>query len=357
MKKFLMLLLCAMLMFSFVACDDETPTPTEVEKVKVTLVYGNGATDKVETVEKGSEYTLPAAPENAGYAFDGWFVGEKSYAAGDKVKVEADTTFTAKWSIAYLHEFTVNTVDELIERLNNLEDSTVITLKAGTYDFEGKSTDVEYYGQTGWMIPVLKNNVCIKAEEGAVVEIKSTDDISNGAAATQTIFAIDGDNFILDGIKVGERGSKNKTIQMEAENTVIRNCSFAGKSGVYISSKQTKNTTIENCTFDATGYVSFTDGASGLNLIGNKFGADTIIYLTGKRESGWNPNSIDLSSVEIKDNTFDEGATVEMKATAEDWTCFDGFDPVTLFGMTKVAEECKDPSEATYNAKVEVYKK
>ncbi len=42
--------------------------------------------------------TLPAAPSKAGYSFNGWSDGSKSYAANAQVTISKDTTFTALWS-------------------------------------------------------------------------------------------------------------------------------------------------------------------------------------------------------------------------------------------------------------------
>ena len=65
--------------------------------VVVTLV-SDGKTVGVQTVSKGSEFTLPAAPEKSNYTFDGWSDGSKTYKVGDQVTIGKDTTFTAKWS-------------------------------------------------------------------------------------------------------------------------------------------------------------------------------------------------------------------------------------------------------------------
>ena len=65
----------------------------------VTIEYRNGDPNRVERVVTGKEYILPNAPERAGYTFLDWksSADGKVYDAGDAVKIEKDTTFTAQW--------------------------------------------------------------------------------------------------------------------------------------------------------------------------------------------------------------------------------------------------------------------
>ena len=62
----------------------------------VTLV-SDGKTIGVQTVQKGSEFTLPAAPEKNNYTFNGWYDGSKFYAAGASYTVSATVTLNAVW--------------------------------------------------------------------------------------------------------------------------------------------------------------------------------------------------------------------------------------------------------------------
>lgn len=256
----------------------------------------------------------------------------------------------------YENQKTVSDVDGLIDALENLSASTVITLEEGVYDFEGAATSVTVNGQTGWMIPVTVDNVMIKAADGADVVIRSTDEIPNGAHASQTIFHVSGENFVLDGITVGTRGSLNKSIELASRNAIIRNCSFIDGACLYVSSKDAVNTTVRNCSFSSESSISFTDGATILNMYGNSFEDGAVIYFTGKRDSGWNENTINLSSVDFISNTFAPGATIVLKATEEDYaTCFADFDPEKLFGMKLVSTE--GPDAGTYNSLVNTYVK
>lgn len=65
----------------------------------VTLLPGDaGGSAVTGYTAKGATITLPDAPwQSAALTFTGWSDGKKTYAAGDKVKVNGDVSFTAQW--------------------------------------------------------------------------------------------------------------------------------------------------------------------------------------------------------------------------------------------------------------------
>ena len=67
----------------------------------VTVVYGNGTADTVNTYVDGETINLPAAPTREGYAFLGWSDGDKTYNPRDEYTVTKDTTITALWKEEY----------------------------------------------------------------------------------------------------------------------------------------------------------------------------------------------------------------------------------------------------------------
>ena len=67
----------------------------------VTVVYGNGTADTVNTYVDGETINLPAAPTREGYAFLGWSDGAETYSPGDGYTVTKDTIITALWKEEY----------------------------------------------------------------------------------------------------------------------------------------------------------------------------------------------------------------------------------------------------------------
>ena len=64
----------------------------------VTVVYGNGTADTVNTYVDGETINLPAAPTRSGYAFLGWTCSDGNvYDGGDSVVIWGNTTFEASW--------------------------------------------------------------------------------------------------------------------------------------------------------------------------------------------------------------------------------------------------------------------
>ena len=371
-KNLFIVVLCLLMAFVTVSCEKEP-----VHEHAYTAEWKSDATNHWHECSCGEKSDIAAHT---------WGLGRTTQiAAGsvDGIKEYTCTVCKQKKTEAIPYEYikTVNvaTVDQLISALNSLEDGTCIVMAAGTYDFEGKSTSVNYSGQTGWMMPILKNNVMIKAADGATVKIQSTDSIENGTWAQQVLMLVVGENFVLDGITMGWRGSKNKVVEICAKNTLIKNCTFEEKNGgdgscLYLQSlydgttlkSKTSGTIVSNCTFEKNSSISVSNGAEGLTMKNNTFKEGSIIYLTGKRDTGWNDYSIDVSTVIWEGNNFATGTKMILKATDEDWsTSFGDFDPTT-FGLTLESNvepvagrygTANLPSNCTYNARIKTYVK
>lgn len=71
----------------------------------VTIKYNNGDKDLTLTVPENKELTLPAAPSRADYTFDGWIINGEKYAAGQEVKITADTEISADWQPPYTGKY------------------------------------------------------------------------------------------------------------------------------------------------------------------------------------------------------------------------------------------------------------
>ncbi len=370
-KNLLIVVLCLLMAFVTVSCEKE---PVHE--------HAYGAEWKSDATNHWHECSCGEKTEAVAHTWDAGKITKEAAGSVDGVKEYTCTVCKQKKTetVPYEYAKTVNVsnVTELISALNSLEDGTCIIMAAGTYDFEGNSTTVNYSDQTGWMMPILKNNVMIKAADDATVKIQSTDSIANGAWATQVLMLVVGENFVLDGITMGWRGSKNKIVEICAKNTLIKNCTFAENndsgSCLYLQSQydgttlksKTSGTIVSNCTFEKNSSISVSNGAEGLTMKNNTFKEGSKIYLTGKRDTGWNDYSIDVSTVVWEGNNFATGTTMILKATDEDWsTSFGDFDPTT-FGLTLESNvepvagrygTANLPDNCTYNARIKTYVK
>ena len=80
-----------------------------MQSYTVTIVYGNGTKDFVQTLPADS-YTLPTAPSKPGYIFLGWRCGDVTYGAGDTYTLSGNMTFYAVW--ANMPDVTPGTPDD-----------------------------------------------------------------------------------------------------------------------------------------------------------------------------------------------------------------------------------------------------
>lgn len=75
---------------------DPTPEGEEPTRYTVTIMV-DGVVVRTVAVGAGEEFTVPAVPSKDGYTSLGWSDGTNTYNPGAKVKINADTTFTALW--------------------------------------------------------------------------------------------------------------------------------------------------------------------------------------------------------------------------------------------------------------------
>lgn len=115
---------------TFTAQWEENGTKPEPEKEQVTVTFdlGENTEGKVpaaKKVNKGEEYTLPAAPAWEGHLFTGWKVGNEVKKAGEKITPTADVTLIAQYK-----EVSYSLTGATIE---TTEDTAYVVL-AGTYE-------------------------------------------------------------------------------------------------------------------------------------------------------------------------------------------------------------------------------
>lgn len=123
-------------------------------KVKPTVTFDkNGGTGNMDSVvvTEGESYTLPAngftAP--AGKQFKAWSVGDREYAAGDKITVSADTTVTAVWENIPAEAPTVTAGDDLTITYNGYTDEQISVSVTEQTDY---TYSYQWYADDGQLI-------------------------------------------------------------------------------------------------------------------------------------------------------------------------------------------------------------
>ena len=101
-KSLIVLLSVIAVVLLAVSCGNGTPTPrfSNFTLYTVTAKSGDYIVDDVVVIE-GNTYSLPVAPEKAGYSFGGWTVGDSLMAPGEKITVTQDTVIESYWVKSY----------------------------------------------------------------------------------------------------------------------------------------------------------------------------------------------------------------------------------------------------------------
>ena len=327
MKRILVILLASLMLFSFVACDDNTPTPPASEEPDTPTVDPD-----TPTPEEPEDPVVPSDPISVRYP-DGSYTVVKN----------------------------VSNAEELTAALNALVPDTKIVLAAGTYDMKDSVMDDQFAGQGGWMFLVNEDDVAIVAEDGAEVVIQSSDDIPNGALASQDMIAIVGENVVLAGLTIGTRGSDNKAVDVIGNNATIDSCTFIDGAALYIAEfdQEPENiidkVSVLYSTFGEGATVSLTSGVSGdINVNDNTFKSGSALYLTGSRNSGWNPVGIDVSGAEFSRNSFEAGSQLRLAYEASD---SEQNSSLAGFDASLVASNLGAPAESTgaYGETIRLY--
>ena len=123
----------------------------------------------------------------------------------------------------------INNNAELIQAINEQQDNEYWVLKAGTYDIDPSQTTIEYDGQTGWYLPIVKKGITIRGK-GEVV-LTSTHESVNGAWASQNFITVFNDSVTIRDIKVVCKKDVNKAVEILGENTTLKNVTFDAPNG------------------------------------------------------------------------------------------------------------------------------
>lgn len=97
---FLIVFVAAVLALVAVSCDNSSGSP---KVYTVTVDFGDGFEKITKEVKEGEKFTLPGAETKDGFVFDYYTDADGGkHSAGEEVTVNADMTFTAKWTALYV---------------------------------------------------------------------------------------------------------------------------------------------------------------------------------------------------------------------------------------------------------------
>lgn len=157
--------------------------------VGVVSFDGNGASGTMDPVRVGGSYTLPECGfTHASESFEGWSVGEATYAAGTVIEITGDMTLTAKWT------------------------STPTTVPVTGVGLDRDSADVAVGGSVTLTATVLPGDATNKAVtwESSDSNVATVDNgvvtgVSAGTA-TITVTTVDGDHTATCTVTVEDGG-------------------------------------------------------------------------------------------------------------------------------------------------------
>ena len=208
----------------------EIVTEKAPENSFVVTLVSDGKTVGVQTVAKGSKFTLPAAPEKSNYTFIGWSYGSKTYKVGDKVTIDDKTTFTAKWSYngsssggSSSSSYTVNVEDSkngtvTASHKSASKNTTVtLTVKADkgyeldeltVTDKNGKELKLTDKGNGKYTFAMPASKVDVKATFAEIVEKPAYSDVSASAWYAKAVAYVTDKGYELDELTVTDKNGK-----------------------------------------------------------------------------------------------------------------------------------------------------
>ena len=113
---------------------------TAVTGTPVVVTLYDDVTETIYLRKGETELTLPAAPTRTGYSFEGWKIGETTYAAGTEAPYTEGMTITGVWKKIYTVTYLANTGSGTVEPDTFKEGSEGVAIKDGTgFSKEGQS--------------------------------------------------------------------------------------------------------------------------------------------------------------------------------------------------------------------------
>ncbi len=219
-----------------------------------------------------------------------------------------DTSITGSPIVIYEVSTTTNNLDSA---LKGAKDGDTVKIFPGDYNITKDDVTV-VSGQTGWYLPITKNNITLVGVDADGQEITnaadvkanlySTQETANGAWASQNLITVFGNNVTFKGLGIMNKISPNKGIEVVGDNFRAENCLFAPISVSLLSS-----------------VADYTDPDGSLHNDISKYGSGVYFNNNGATEartgtvvnnifknSGVTFDSfIDNWSVNVESNTFD----------------------------------------------------
>ena len=157
-------------------------------KVQVTVIEYDGR-EKIEFLDKNSEYTAPAAPERGGYTFQGWKADgtEKTYSADEGgITLSSDITLVADWKKNARLTVTFKNGDEIVKELSvdwgtEIEAPVVTAPEGQEFDYwENGNGDEEEQGAHLIVESSATWTAVFKTKENVYVTFESDDGVFFG---------------------------------------------------------------------------------------------------------------------------------------------------------------------------------
>ncbi|MDE2545214.1 MAG: hypothetical protein O0W99_00220, partial [Methanocorpusculum sp.] len=228
-------------------------------------------------------------------------------------------------------ETAFKTIQKAVDTARNVEENgDTILVADGTYDVTCQNTKdtarpgvQTESGENSYTNLYITKSVTIKAKDADKKPVLNAQKKSGMGYAQQTVY-IAASNVVLDGFKINPiKDYPNKVVEVIAvdsihstvTNVTIQNCEIEGyltgnddtAAPIYIGSSGVGSYTLQNNILNGT--VCIVNGAGNAmtsgetaKIINNQI-TNGALYLTGKRNSGWDPNSLEKLPV-IEDNNL-----------------------------------------------------
>ncbi len=189
-------------------------------------------------------FTLPEAPEKAGYTFLGWKYGDKTAKAGDKVTISEDTVFEAQWEKIVVTKITLN------ETTLTLVEGGTATLTATVEPDNVPDKTVTWSSSDEKVATVDKDGVVTAVAEGTATITATAGDKTATCKVTVTKAE---ESVEVTSITLNKTSTTLIKGESETLTTTVKPDNATDKTITWSSSDETI-ATVESGKIEATGY-------------------------------------------------------------------------------------------------------